>query len=263
MVRCTDSRCLLRRLLPVLVFFVAAPTLAASVPPAHVATYEVSRNGKLTGEMEQRFEAADGRWQMSSSTRGTRGVARLLGIDANDRAQGVVRDGAARPGQFEHQASVPGRDQEWSAEFDASGQQVTVQFADGEQTLALPGQAWDPLGVQMALRDAARGGRGEWTVHVVDEDEVEVHRYRTGTAERVDTPLGCFEAVPVERVREQSTRYTRVWLAPALDWLPVRFEHGKTDGSHTDARLQSLQRTGQAFSGQAHCEGGLSAASNH
>lgn len=263
MVRCADPDWLLSRLLPVLAVVVAAPALAASLPPDHVAHYEVVRNGKPTGEMEQRFEAVNGHWKMSSSTRGTRGVARLLGIDARDHAHGAVRNGAAVPGGFEHEASVPGRDQVWSARFDAAGKQVIVHHADGEQTLPLQGPAWDPLGAQLALRDAARGGRGEWTVHVVDENEVEVHRYRAGAAERVDTPLGCFEAVPVERVREQSTRYTRVWLAPALDWLPVRFEHGKTDGSHTDARLQSLQRAGHALPAEAHCEGGLSAATEH
>lgn len=263
MVHCTDSRRSPGRLLAALAAVLCAPALAASLPPAHVAHYEVVRNGKPTGEMEQRFETAEGRWQMSSSTRGTRGVARLLGIDANDRAQGVVRDGAAVPERFEHRASVPGRDEEWSAEFDGAGRQVTVWLEQQPQTLALEAQAWDPLSVQLALRDAARDGQVEWSVHVVDEDEVKLHRYRAGASEHVDTPLGCFEAVPVERVREQSTRYTRVWLAPALDWLPVRFEHGKTDGAHTDARLQSLQRTGEAHSGQAHCSGGSLAADGH
>lgn len=262
MVPCTDAHGSGRPLLA-LFLLIATPALAAGVPPAYVATYEVARNGKPTGEMEQRFNAADGTWQMSSNTRGTRGVARLLGIDARDEARGTVRGDRLQPGRFEHHASVPGRDQAWVATFDLPVKQVIVRHEDGEQVLPLDGPAWDPLSVQLALRDAAREGKGELTLSVVDEDKIEMQRYRTGAAERVDTPLGCFEAVPVERVREQSTRYSRVWLAPSLDWLPVRFEHGKTDGAHTDARLQSLQRTGQAHSGQANCSGGGATANEH
>lgn len=74
--------------------------------------------------------------------------------------------------------------------------------------------------------------------------------------EKLETSLGCIDTIPVERVRSaDSTRYTRAWHAPALDYLTVRLEHGKTDGDQMEMRIAELQQAGQKFTPGTGCSG--------
>jgi hypothetical protein len=83
---------------------------------------------------------------------------------------------------------------------------------------------------------------------LVDEDEVKLQEFRVLPKEMLETSLGCLETIPVERIRSsESTRYTRAWHAPALQYLTVRLEHGKTDGDQMEMRIAELQMAGQPY----------------
>ncbi len=89
---------------------------------------------------------------------------------------------------------------------------------------------------------------------VLDKDEIDLHRYTAKEPAPVQTPLGCFDAVEVVRLREDSDRYSSVWLAPALDWISVRVVHGKQDGREFVMQIDALTLEGEAVEGKENCE---------
>ena len=51
--------------------------------------------------------------------------------------------------------------------------------------------------------------------------------------------------MPIEKVREKQTRYTRAWHAPSLGHVEVRVEHGKYGGDHLEMRIAELSFGGE------------------
>ena len=230
-----------------------APTLllaagfAAAAPPSpYEARYSLYRNDKFTGESVVRFEVDGDRWTVTSETQGTRGLARLLRAHNTERSTGRLEGDRFQPEAYEHAFTSVGVDQEWAADFDWAAGEVRTRTEDGEFTLPLEAGTYDPLALDLALRRSLREDIAEWQGRLVDEDEIDTQRYRVEPPSRLDTALGCLDAIRVDRVRENSRRYTRVWYAPSLDYAAVLVEHGKTGENHMAMKLESITLDGTA-----------------
>ena len=92
------------------------------------------------------------------------------------------------------------------------------------------------------------------------EDEIKEQIFQALPAEQLETSLGCLQTTPVERVRVGSTRYTRAWHAPGLDFITVRMEHGKTDGDHLELRITGLEMDEQEIAPEPGCVASQSSA---
>ena len=223
----------------------AAPVLAATPPPEFEAKLELLRNGKPVGETTFRFSIEGERWIMASSTVGTAGIARLLGLDEDSTSRGDWHDGNARPLSFDRRVKAI-KTWRWSAEFDWSQGLVRSVHPDGESELPLEPGVVDETAIGLLIRAGLARGEEEWRLRVLDEDEIEDQLFRVVVNERVATPLGCMEARRVDKIRHpDSKRYTRTWYASDHSFVPVRFEHGKTDGDRMESRLVSLSISGQ------------------
>jgi hypothetical protein len=88
---------------------------------------------------------------------------------------------------------------------------------------------------------------------MVEEDKIDEQNFRILDPERMETSLGCLRTVVVEKIRENSKRYTRAWHAPELDFIEVRMEHGKTDGNHLEMRITELTVDGVAVQPSPGC----------
>ncbi len=180
-------------------------------------------------------------------------MARLLGARDIEHAEGTIRDGRFRPDEFLHQTTVAGIDDRWTADFDWEAGQVEIVEGREQRVLELPGTALDPLSLKLEMQRRLRAGEEDLTFQLVDDDEIEQQQYRLLESERLETSLGCLETVPVERVRTGSTRYTRAWHAPELDFITVRMEHGKTDGDHMEMRITELVVEGETVTPDSGC----------
>ena len=88
----------MRRMLAPLVLLAALLPVAASAaaPKPYTARYEVLRNGERLGEATIRFAALpNGRYDFSSSTRGSNGLAAVLGVSVDERS--ILRWHDGRP----------------------------------------------------------------------------------------------------------------------------------------------------------------------
>jgi hypothetical protein len=204
------------------------------------ARYSVYRNGKFTGETTVKLELDGNRWSMHSEARGTRGLARLLKLRNTEHSDGEVTEGKFLPSSYEHHTRAMGIDRRWTAAFDWETRLVQTQTRDGDFSLPLESGTLDPLSLDLALRQVLPEGVVEWQGQMVDEDEIKLHRYRITAAESRDTALGCLNTHRVERLRENSQRYTRAWYASELEYVVVRLEHGKYEGDSMEMRIESL-----------------------
>ena len=237
-----------------LVFMLFPAELWASELQEYSARYSLYRNGKLAGKADVELRNEDARWIMSTVGNGTHGLARFLRATDREYVEGQLQDGRFIPLRFERDFSVAGIGNRWTAVFDWPSDKVTIEAGQKTLELDLQGEALDGLSLKLELQRRLRSRQENMDFLLVDEDEVKQQSFRILPTEMLETSLGCFETIPVERVRSpESKRYTRAWHAPALGYLTVRLEHGKTDGDHMEMRIAKLQLADQPFTAGLAC----------
>jgi hypothetical protein len=209
------------------------------------ARYAIYRNGKLTGKTELTLLRRGERWVIRSAGSGTHGLARILAARDNEEVNGRLQDGRFRPDRYTRHTRVAGIDDRWRVEFDWATRRVSIAHDEDDPLwLDMIEDSLDPLTLKLEMRRRLRQGDLPLHFQMVEEDEIDEQKFRLLPREWMETSLGCLLTVPVEKIRYESKRYTRAWHAPALEFIEVRVEHGKSGGNHWELRITELSFDG-------------------
>lgn len=128
--------------------------------------------------------------------------------------------------------------------FDWTHNKILVPDEPGTPPRDIPGSAQDKHSMQLAvMHDLALGKRKNLQYTAVDYDRIKTYHFNILGEETVDTPLGIYRAIKVERVRKKSDGKMLIWFAPELDYLPVRMEEHQEDGTLYRSVLKRLRTT--------------------
>jgi hypothetical protein len=213
---------------------------AAESPPLQPfqADYQVLRNGKELGHATLTLrEAGNGSWEFSSQTKGTKGMASMLGLDVVEKSTFRWRDGLPEGLQYRYSQQAAIKSRERSTDFDWSTRQAVSHDGGNTSTASLQGTAMDRNLVTIALMAKLKTGAQDLAFPVVDKDHVSTQRYASGAHEALPLPAGTIEAVRVDRQRDDSRRTTTSWFAPQRNWLPVQIEQVEKNGETITMRL--------------------------
>ena len=217
------------------------------------AVYQVYVDGKPRMETRISLARKDGHWLMSNDGKGTKGLPRMLKFRNHERSEGEFVDGLFQPHRYSSETRVAGKDDLWSAEFSLDENSITTQHEDGSASLEPAAGTVDPLSLTLAMRHHLGAGQTGFQIKLVDETEIDLHDYQASAPENLDTDLGCFEVVPLKRIRKNSTRYSQGWYASELAHIPLRLQHGKEGGKEFEMRITSLQIDGKPVTASADC----------
>ncbi len=217
------------------------------------AVYAVAIDGKPRLETRISLVKQDEQWLLKSDSKGTRGLARMLNAGSSERSSGHWNNEQFQQLEYRQRSKVAGKKDHWTAHFDWPNGRVTTHHEKGESILSVNAGTADPLTLTLALREQLERGLTHFFVEVVDEEEIDKHEFRAGEAIRLQTSLGCYEVIQLERVRDNSTRYSAGWYATSLAYFPVRVRHGKKGGKEYEMRITSLVLDGEAVSGAPDC----------
>jgi len=214
---------------------------ASSTLRPYSARYAVYRNGRLTGKVELSLQQRGEGWVIRSEGSGTHGLARILAARDYEEVVGRLFEDRFRPERYTRHTRVAGIDDRWRVTFDWSARRVSIVHDRGDPLLLeMVGQSLDPLSLKLEMRRRLSRPGAPLQFHMVEEDEIDEQNFRLLPTEWMETSLGCLRTLPVEKIRVDSTRYTRAWHAPDLDFIEVRVEHGRTDGNHLEMRITEL-----------------------
>ena len=186
----------------------------AELPERLEISYEVLRNGSQVAEIVGRFERTGKQYRLTESWRG-RGLYALLGRALRTSA-GELGPNGPRPLEYTDERSGRDTARAW---FDWGGNILTSRYKGKTRTEPLPPNAQDRLSFVLAL-SLAPNGAASGDYHVVDGRGVSHHIYQFAGRERVQTPVGDFDAIKVVRTKDDER--IEMWLAPTFGGLPVR-----------------------------------------
>ncbi len=226
----------------------ATVTAGDGFPPRFEAVYSLHTKGIKVAEMTRELETAvGGGFVFRSETVATGLVGLFRREHVTERSHWEFAGDQVQPLLYRYERSGGKRDRVVSVDFDPDKSEVLNTYNDKTWRMAVPDGVLDKLLYQLVMmRDLATAADGTYSYAIADGGKVKTYRYETRGSEAVETPLGTFEAVIIERNSESSAKRTRIWCARALNYLPVRVEHRDKKGNETVARLESLQGLGQA-----------------
>lgn len=206
-----------------LVLAAAAVAGAAELPAPlapFTARYALSNGVIRLGTTTVRLQPRAGGWLYQSTTVAEGLAALFVDEPIVDTVRLVPHNGAPRPVVYRHE----GEDESVRVVFDWAAGVARVRQNGERRTVALKPGTRDPFSAILRVMRALAAGKRAVAFPGIDEDrERERLRFKATGRARVRVPLGTYETVRVQRVRDDG-RATITWLAPELGWLPVRVE---------------------------------------
>lgn len=194
------------------------------------ATYSVVRDGKPIGDATYSLAVnPDGTWTLRSQTRGSAGMARLLGLDVREESTFSWTDGKPRGLHYDYKQDAAIKSKRREIDFDWRESQAHVRDNGKNFAYAIPQGTIDRSTVAVALGQAVAAGARDATLPVAAKDHVEQQTFAARGEEKISVPAGSFNAVRIERTDVAGK--ARSWYAPSVTALPLRVEQLQGDGS--------------------------------
>jgi hypothetical protein len=234
---------MIRRLL--LAAMLATPALALSAPPpAYTAKYEVRRNDDRLGIATVVFRALpNGRYEFTSSTVGSEGLAAIAGVAVDERS--ILRWNGDQPESvaYSYRQKLAWKTKVRGMQVDAANGRIDSQDKDHRYSPPYRPGVLDRNAITVALmQDVAMGKTGDLSYLVPDHEDLETQVYRSAASERLDTALGSQRAIRVERIRETANgRSTTLWLGQDKNFVPLRILQKEPNGDTIEMRVTSIR----------------------
>jgi hypothetical protein len=207
---------------------VSASALASAPLQPEQATYTVTRDGKAIGTATYSLAAnADGTWTLHSETRGTGGMAKLLGLDVREDSVFGIRNGKLQGLRYDYRQDAAIKHRQRTIDFDANAGQIRVRDNGKAFRYALVDNAIDRSTVAVALGLALADGATSATLPVAVRDRVEMQKYSAQGKASISVPAGKFDVTEIDRT-DAPGKVMKSWYAQGL--LPVRVEQPQHDG---------------------------------
>jgi len=220
-----------------------APGCPTGVPPPFTARYRASILGGLATVGEYRVSLSrigPDRFRYQALSRSTGLLAWFRRETILERSDWTLLGGRIRPLDSLYERTRDGRTRRARTHFDWSAMRAVQYRRGGEAVLPLRDGILDRILFQLALMRDLRTGRRPLTYRFIDAGRVKTFRFTIMGGARVQTPIGTFDTVRLERLPLPGERADYVWAAPRLCYLAVRITYRRAHRPDLDLLLDAL-----------------------
>lgn len=172
---------------------------------------KVSGKGKATRTLKKSGK----NWSYQTKAYALGGIAK-----ANQSSNFILSAGKVKPTSAKTTYKVFGKSNVHKIKFNHKS--VVSTYKGKPKTLSMSHQAYDDLSLETQIRQELLNGKFTGNYYMVKKDKVVKTKFRKLGLATVTTPSGTYKAVRVDRVHANAKRQTSFWLAPSLDYLPVK-----------------------------------------
>ncbi|MBP0600094.1 DUF3108 domain-containing protein [Herbaspirillum sp. LeCh32-8] len=130
-------------------------------------------------------------------------------------------------------------------------EQNKITFTQSSESFPLQGGEQDRTGITWQLVAVARANAAkmtpgsEWKFFVAGPRDAEQWTFKVVGREKISTPQGQTEAVHIFRnpPPDNQAQKLDIWLAPKMEWYPVRLKFTDPDGDYIEQTLDSVRKT--------------------
>ena len=217
----------------------------AAVPQPFSATYAVSYRGIGAGTITFTFSHDPATGRYTYETHPNPGALARLFVSSSAVERSVMEIDATgtRPIDWQLDDGKSSKSGDGELHFDWSRNAVTGTVEGEPVDLTTEPGTQDRSSIAIAVTTALMRGVEPGTIPLIDDNRIKRYVYTKKEQATVDSALGRLDTVIYESTREGgSSRTSRFWMAPSLEFLPVRAEQIRKGKVETVMVLQKLER---------------------
>ncbi|HCH25952.1 MULTISPECIES: DUF3108 domain-containing protein [Psychrobacter] len=211
-----------------------APTLASAktVQPSS-ANYSFTVEDKYKGTATRTLGKSGNTWKYNVK-------ARVAGVaNASQSSTFTIKGNNVIPTQASTTYKLLGLGRTHKLSFNPSSKKVTSTYKGKTMTMDMAQQAFDDLSLEVQIRQDLLNGKFSGNYYMAKKNKVEKTPFKKSGNTKITVPAGTFDTVRIDRIHDDNDRSTSFWLAPSLDYLPIKVSQ-INDGKKMDLELTKV-----------------------
>ncbi|RKG32237.1 DUF3108 domain-containing protein [Acinetobacter tianfuensis] len=183
------------------------------------ASYQFSYNGKNVGSATRTLSQSGNNWNYVFAAKAA-GMA-----SATETSKFSFDNNAINSKSFSRTSKVLIHNNTMSINFNPSSKVISTKKDDKARSFPWQSGVLDELNAELQIREDLKNGGLKSNYRIADAKEVESRKFVRQGNETVKTANGSYDTVKVVMKHDKPGRETVFWLAPKLDYLPVKVSH--------------------------------------
>jgi len=209
--------------------------------PAFVASYDANANGLGIGTVQVSLTHEGGNEYLYRQESVSTGIAALFGNDdSTQESRWRYQDNRIQVIDYRSRRRGGDDDDNEHLVFDWKTRRVSNTGAGEHWEIPIPEDAVDRLVMQLAMLFDLRDGKTELTYRVPRQGRIKTYEFGLVGKETIDLESGSYRTLKIQRKNENNDR-SLVWIAPELNYFPVRFLKHKKSGVKIELVLRKLE----------------------
>ena len=184
------------------------------------ASYQFSYNGKNLGSGTRTLSQQGNNWTYNFSAKAG-AIA-----SASEISKFSLNNGQITSQQFNRSSKILVHSNTMNINFNPASKTINTQKDDRKRSFAWKAGVLDELNAELQIREDLKGSGIKSTYPIADAKGIDMRRFVKQGTENIKTSYGTFNTVKVIiQYDNKPGRSTTFWLAPKLDYLPVKVSH--------------------------------------
>lgn len=209
--------------------------------PEFIAYYDASANGLGIGSVEVRLTRTGADEYLYEQKMDASGLAALFGPGSSSESS-RWRYLDNRIQVIEYRSQQDGGDDEANARlsYDWDALRVKNTGAGKHWDIEMPEDTIDRLVMQLAMLFELRDGKTTFSYRFPRKGRIKQYDFKLVGEDTTELDMGSYRTLKVARTDDKKDK-SWVWIAPQLDYFPVRFVKQKKTGVKIDLRLRKVE----------------------
>lgn len=191
------------------------------------ATYQFSYGNKKMGDATRKLSKIGNQWQYQFSSK-----IPVIG-SATETSKFGFQNGLITSDSYQRRTKILIHSDTVNMNFNPSQKSITTSRKDQNRTLTWKSGVLDDLNAELQVREDLKKGALKSSYWIADYKEVEARKFIKEGSEKVKAANGkIYDTVKVRLKHDRATKNTIFWLAPSLDYLPIKVTHQDDDQSY-------------------------------
>lgn len=191
------------------------------------ADYQFQYNGKNVGSASRILQQQPNQQWLYTFSAKAGAMA-----SATETSRFSFKNGQITSQNFQRNSKILVHNRSMAINFNPSTKQINTTKDKTARSFAWQSGVLDELNAELQVREDLKNDALKAKYYIADAKEVEGRKFVRQGNETIKTPAGTYETVKVVMQHANAERNTTFWLAPQLDYLPVKVTHKDEDASY-------------------------------
>ena len=191
------------------------------------ASYQFAYNGKNLGTATRTLSQSGNNWTYVFAAK----AAAIA--SASETSRFSFSNGQLNSNSFSRTSKILVHNDTMTINFNPSSKTINTKKGDKARSFAWKTGALDELNAELQVREDLKKGSLKSNYLIADAKGLDERQFVKKGNETIKTDYGTFNTIKVVLSHDNAEKSSTFWLAPQLDYLPVKMAHqdGKTSYS--------------------------------